>query len=150
MQADFAAQYARVVVDTNVLLSAALSPTGAPSHLVDLLLRIGRLVFSNATFAELETRLWLPKFDRYLTIGRRKRLLHDAGAAAHWVEVAPELARRNFSRDTSDDAFIHAALAGGAMRLVSGDNDLLLLDPVDSLRILTPRAALQELAGRPS
>ena len=53
--------FARVVVDTNVLLSAALSPRGAPAELVDKLLAEGRLVFSRVTFAELESRIWKPK-----------------------------------------------------------------------------------------
>jgi len=43
--------YARVVIDTNVLLSAALSPNGVAATLVDCVLEFGCLVFSNATFA---------------------------------------------------------------------------------------------------
>lgn len=90
--------YARVVLDTNVLLSAALSPGGAPAVLVDRLLQHGQLVFSKATFAELESRIWKPKFDRYLPIERRKRLLQDFDASALWVEVSPALAAQRFSR----------------------------------------------------
>ena len=74
--------YARVVVDTNVLLSAALVPEGVPARLLDWLLAHSRLVFSSTTFAELETRLWKPKFDRYVSIEQRKRLLHDLKASA--------------------------------------------------------------------
>ena len=139
------AGYTRVVLDTNVLLSAALSPDGAPAVLVDRLLLHGRLVFSKATFAELESRIWKPKFDRYLPIERRQRLLRDFDASALWVEVLPALAAQRFSRDVSDDAFIHAALAAGACRLVSGDDDLLCLHPLETLHILTPRAALDEI-----
>jgi putative PIN family toxin of toxin-antitoxin system len=128
-----------------VLLSSALSPDGAPAVLVDRLLLHGRLVFSKATFAELESRMWKPKFDCYLPIERRQRLLRDFDASALWVEVLPALAAQRFSRDTSDDAFIHAALAAGACRLVSGDDDLLCLHPLETLHILTPRAALDEL-----
>ena len=53
----------RVVVDTNVWLSAALSPTGAPSQVLRGVLAHGVPVFSDATFAELEARIWKPKFD---------------------------------------------------------------------------------------
>lgn len=137
--------YARVVLDTNVLLSAALAPQGAPAELVDRLLSGGRLVFSQATFAELESRIWKPKFDRYLPLERRQRLLHDFDAGALWVEVPSVVAERCFSRDASDDAFIHAALAAGVTRLISGDDDLLCLNPLGALYILTPRAALEEI-----
>ena len=140
--------YARVVVDTNVLLSAALSPGGTPATLLDELLQVGKLVFSEATFAELEGRVWLPKFDRYLTMDRRRRLLHEANACAIWVVVPSTSAERGFSRDPKDDAFIHAAIAAGASRLVTGDDDLLCLHPLGDLHILSPRDALEELAFR--
>lgn len=139
------ANCALVVVDTNVLLSAALAPRGTPAKLVDLLLLEGRLVFSDATFAELETRIWKPKFDHYLPIERRRNLLQDFTDGALRVTVPREMASRSFSRDPTDDPFIHTALAAGSTLLVTGDNDLLCLNPMDSLRILTPRAALDEL-----
>jgi putative PIN family toxin of toxin-antitoxin system len=137
--------YGRVVVDTNVLLSAALSPHGVPAAFVDKVLAVGKLVFSNATFAELETRIWLPKFDRYLPMERRRSVLDDASAGAVWVDVPTAIAQSAYSRDPMDDVFIHTALAARASRLISGDNDLLCLNPLDSLQILSPRAGLDEL-----
>ena len=136
--------YERVVVDTNVLLSAALSPSGTPATLLDRLLQVGKLVYSATTFAELEGRIWLPKFDHYLPMDRR-RLLREANACAFWVEVPSTIAERKFSRDVKDDAFIYAAMTAGASRLVTGDNDLLCLHPLGDLHILSPRDALEEL-----
>jgi putative PIN family toxin of toxin-antitoxin system len=139
------AHYAKVVVDTNVLLSAALSPRGAPAELVDRLLAEGRLIFSEVTFAELESRIWKPKFDRYLPIEHRKQILHELNSSALWVEVPVSISKQLFSRDLKDDPFIHAALAAGASRLISGDDDLLCLHPLGTLHIVTPRAALDEI-----
>ena len=140
-----AGPYARVVVDTNVLLSAALSPNGVPAAFVDNLLEVGRLVFSNATFAELEARIWLPKFDRYLPMERRRSVLEDASASAIWVEVPTVIAQRVYSRDPKDDVFVHTAIAAQVSRLISGDKDLRCLHPLDSLQILSPRAGLDEI-----
>lgn len=137
--------FERVVVDTNVLLSAALSPGGTPATLLDRLLQVGKLVYSATTFAELEERIWLPKFDRYLPMDRRRSLLREANACAFWVEVPSTIAERKFSRDVNDDAFIHAAITAGASRLITGDNDLLCLHPLGDLHILSPRDALEEL-----
>jgi uncharacterized protein len=139
--------YARLVVDTNVLISAALSPNGVPAALLDRVLAVGALVFSPATFAELESRLWKPKFDPFLTVEHRKRLLGELSASAYWVEITADIGRRRFSRDPVDDALVHAALAADARRLVSGDRDLLCLHAIDGLRIVSPRAALSELVG---
>lgn len=132
-----------VVVDTNVLISAALSSGSTPAKVVALVLDRYRLVFSDATFAELESRLWRPKFDRYLSPEVRTQLLHDFTAVADWVEPAGELQR--LSRDVDDDKFIHAALAASASWLISGDDDLLELSAVNGLSILSPAKALQEL-----
>ncbi|MFP5382005.1 MAG: putative toxin-antitoxin system toxin component, PIN family [Gammaproteobacteria bacterium] len=149
MKADPSANYARVVVDTNVLLSAALSSGGVPALLVDQILETGRLVLSEATFSELETRIWHPKFDRYLPIERRRSILQLVQAAAIWVDISADLAQRSFSRDASDDAFIQVAIAATATRLISGDDDLLCLHPLSLdlgvLHILTPRQAWEEL-----
>ena len=138
--------YKRVVVDTNVLLSAALSPLGVPAAFVDRLLSVGRLVFSDITFAELEARVWLPKFDRYLSMERRRSVLGEASAGALWVDVTAVVAQHAYSRDPKDDAFIHAALAAQVSRLITGDKDLLCLHPLGDLQILSPRAGLDELA----
>lgn len=132
----------RVVIDTNVWLSAALSPTGAPSQVVRRVLASGVPVFSDATFAELEARIWKPKFDRYLSMEARQGILHDARALAHWVGVPADTAAQRFSRDGDDDKFIHAALAASALWLVTGDQDLLVIEVDSGVRIVAPAQVL--------
>lgn len=134
----------RAVVDTNVLISAALIAGSPPARVMHRLLEHGRLVFSNATFAELEERLWRLKFDRYLSMETRAALLHDFNAAADWIDLAayPDIVAARYSRDASDDKFVHTALAGGVPLLISGDRDLLDLPPLAGLSILSPAAAL--------
>ncbi len=140
----------RVVIDSNVWISAALSKAGAPARLVRHVLAFGMPVFSAETFKELETRLWKPKFDRYLSLELRRQILHDLDAAALWVDVPAEIAAQGYSRDPDDDKFIHAALVAKADWLVSGDRDLLELQALPELSILTPAAALllPEFGGR--
>jgi putative PIN family toxin of toxin-antitoxin system len=116
-----------IVIDTNVLISAALSPDGAPATLLARVLIDHRLVFTSATFAELESRLWKPKFDRYINLEERKAVLHDISAAAVWVDVPKSLADTAYRRDADDDMFIHAAIAADATLLITGDQDLLVL-----------------------
>lgn len=99
-------------------------------------------MFSDRTFEELQTRLWKPKFDRYLDLEARERLLHDISAVSHWVNIPESLQVNRFSRDSSDDRFIHAAIASDAKWIVSGDMDLLVLEQVGPIRIITPLAAM--------
>ena len=130
------------MIDTNVLISAALSARGAPARLVQLVLDRGVLVFSGPTFEELKTRLYRPKFDTYISLELREAVLHDLSAAARWVEIG-EPAR--YCRDRGDDMFIETALAARAGIVVSGDQDLLQAPPIQGLRILNPQQALAEL-----
>ena len=129
----------------NVLISAALSAQTPQGLVVLHVLAHGNVVFSEATFAEQETRLWRPKFDRNLTMESRKLLLHDFRAVGIWVDIPQDVGSRKFSRDADDDKFLHSALAGGAGVLVSGDGDLLDLGWVDSVQILSPAKALARL-----
>ena len=135
----------RVVLDTNIWLSAAISKSGTPAQVVRRVLQMGVPVFSKATFAELEARLWKPKFDRYLSMDTRRAILHDANAVAHWVDIPADLAAKTYSRDPDDDKFIHTALAASAAWLVTGDQDLLVVEMPLPVRILTAGEALVEV-----
>lgn len=140
-----------VVIDTNVWLSAALTRTGTAAVLCRLLIeRDFQPVFSTGTFDELSSRLFLPKFDRFLGIDSRRRFLAYASDHARWCNVPAGADIETWCRDPNDDKFIALALAIQATRLITGDADLLCLDPLGELRILTPRAALDELVAGPT
>ena len=129
----------KLVIDTNVLISAALSSKGAPARLVQEVLAQHRLVFSQPTFDELRTRLYRPKFDRYISLEFRERLLHDFKASAHWVDMGEPGV---YCRDRDDDKFIETALKSQAQYLLSGDSDLLGATPIPALQIMSAQQAL--------
>jgi len=134
-----------VVIDTNVWISGLLTRTGAPALLTRQVVRSGQPVLSPQSFAELEERLWRPKFDRYITLEQRRAFLRDLNGIALWVEVPPAIAAMKFCRDPADDKMIHAALAAEAPWLVTGDQDLLVLSDglsVHGVKILAPAEAL--------
>ena len=133
----------RVVIDTNVWLSAWLSREGKAASCVRRVLQQGLVVFSKASFEELRSRCWKPKFDRYWTLEQRRSLLADAGAVALWVEPDAALATVRASRDPDDDKFLHLALAAEADWLVSGDADLLVLEAVGAAAIVSPAQFLE-------
>jgi putative PIN family toxin of toxin-antitoxin system len=130
------------VLDTNVLISSALSRTGSPYALTQKILANGRLVFSDPTYEELHTRIYRPKFDRYISLEMRERVLRDLSACAVWVEIDDH---GSWSRDPDDDKFIATALQIQGAVLVSGDQDLLTAPAPDGLRILAPAQALAEI-----
>lgn len=139
-----------IVIDTNVWISGWLSPQGAPARVSRQVLQRGEPVFSQPTFAELQERLWRPKFDRYVTIELRQRLLLFVNAIARWVDVSAEVEPQRYCRDRDDDKFIHAALVADAHWLVSGNDDLLVLRRVGEIRIVNPSAALKAFESSPA
>lgn len=132
-----------VVLDTNIWISAALSPQGSPAKAIRLVLQTGIPVLSHATYSELESRLCKPKFDRAVSMELRRQMLRDVQAAALWVVPSEALCSVRYSRDPDDDCFIHAALSAGASWLVTGDDDLLSVPPIQGLSIVTAQDFLR-------
>jgi putative PIN family toxin of toxin-antitoxin system len=131
----------RCVVDTNVLISALLQPSGRTGKVLEAIRATGGvLIFSDASFAELVSRLARPKFDRYVDRGIRQRFLSDLAAVAEWVPITGAV---RACRDPDDDKFLEAAISGEADSIVTGDSDLLALDPFEGVAIFTPRDFLR-------
>ena len=62
----------RVVIDTNVLISAALFGTSLPGQAVYRVLELADVLLSLETLSELHEVLQRPKFERYLTAEERE------------------------------------------------------------------------------
>jgi predicted nucleic acid-binding protein len=61
------------------------------------------------------------------------------------IEVTERIA---LCRDPRDDRFLELAAAGSASHLITGDRDLLALNPFRGTRIMTPAAMINEVASR--
>ena len=136
----------KVVIDTNVWISGMLTKTDPPAQLIRHVVSYSQPVFSQDTFTELKQRLWLPKFDRYVSMEYRKQLLHDIDTVAVWVDVPQNISAQTYCRDADDNKFIHAAIVAGADWLVTGDKDLLVLADsmrASGIRIVSPSDAIQ-------
>lgn len=125
----------RVVIDTNVLISGLFSTTSTPALAVERAITKGQLIATAETLRELIEKLLLPKFDRYVRRERREALLQRVASIAEIVEVLQTV---RASRDAKDDKFLEAAVNGRANVLVTGDRDLLDLNPFRGVAILSP------------
>src|SRR6056297_2504229 len=124
----------RVVVDTNVLISAALLSTSTPAKLLDALEESRAiLLFSTETQKELQTRIMKKKFDQYVSLAKRQRFLAQLDAVTEYI---PIVNRPMGCRDKDDDKFLETAAIGKADCLVTGDNDLLAMDPFQGIPIV--------------
>lgn len=140
----------RVVLDTNVVLSALVFAAGTTARLRQAW-QAGLCVplASTATAKELVRVLAYPKFK--LGAAEQEELLGDYLPFAEVVPVPEPPPRVPDCRDPHDLPFLHLAAAGKADALVTGDADLLALAGLTARQglrhaIVTPQAFLETLA----
>ncbi len=135
----------RVVIDTGVAISAVLLPRSVPRQAFDLAVRYGRLLVSAATIAELEEVFRRRKFNKYVLEDERLEFLAALLREGETIEVTEVIKE---CRDPKDDKFLELAVSGKASHLISGDADLLVLNPFRGVVIATPQDFLSSTRTR--
>jgi uncharacterized protein len=125
----------RIVLDTNVLVSALFFKTSLPRQAFEKAVADTNVLISLATYAELSDVLSRPKFTRYLSEADRLQFLAKFINLAIPVEIKTSI---QACRDPKDDKFLDVAVNGQADLLVTGDKDLLVLHPFQGIQIITP------------
>jgi len=128
----------RGVFDTNVLVSAALLG-GVPRQAFDKLLDNGTVLISVPFLFELAEVLSREKFDKYVTHDERMRFLVGFLKIAEIIAINETI---KVCRDPKDDKLIELAVGGKAAFSVTGDKDLLVLNPFRGVEIITPKEFL--------
>jgi uncharacterized protein len=126
----------RAVIDTGVLISAAIKAQTAPSVAVHQIMQRDVLLKSRATEAELMEVIGRPYLARLIAPRARDRLI-ELMARAELIAVTEHIA---VCRDPKDDKFLELAVSGRANFVVTGDADLLVLDPFRGIPIVMPAA----------
>jgi putative PIN family toxin of toxin-antitoxin system len=123
----------RVVLDTNVLVSALLF-TGELSKMVDLWHR-GEVVplISRETFDELRKVLGYPKFS---LAPEEIQSIIESEILPYFEVVEIKEKVRGVCRDPGDDKFIACALSGAAHFILSGDKDLTDFKSYKTIKII--------------
>lgn len=135
----------RIVIDPNVLVSAAISPAGSPAVLLTLI-DAGAItaILSPRLLAELGGVLRRGRFRAWLDLDEVTAYLDELERLAEAVDDPAEVPI--VSPDPDDDYLIALARTTNADAVVSGDTDLTGLALAD-LPTLTPRQLLDELAA---
>jgi len=129
------------VFDTNSLISALLIGTSTTRAAFDKALDHYQILVSEATMEEFDDVAGREKFVSYLEEGERERFEELLYREATYVSVDVTIAE---SQDPDDDKFLELAVAGEAAVIVSGDSDLLTLDPFRGIRIVSPGSFVEE------
>ena len=123
----------KCVVDTNVLISAALTK-GAPFRIVEHLIKNNALIFSKETISELSSRITQPKFDKYVSAEDREAYVNNLILSADLVIIDNLI---QGCRDRDDDKFLETAVKSNAHFIISGDQDILTMHRFEGIDIVT-------------
>lgn len=136
----------RAVLDTNILISAFITPRGTPAKVLQAW-RAGRfdLVTSPPLLLELREALSRPHLkDRYRLSPTDIRDFLTLLTSAAFLVTAPEVVSTLLC-DPDDLAVLACAVAGHAEYIVTGDLDLLHLRSFEAVQIVRPSLFLQLL-----
>jgi putative PIN family toxin of toxin-antitoxin system len=132
----------RFVFDNNVLVSALLDPASTPRRAFDRAVDRGTLLISVPVLAELTQVLSRPRFRRYIDEEGVRRFLAAFSARAEWVEIISSL---TVCRDPKDNKILDLAVDGRASHIISGDEDLLVLNPFLGVAVIPPAVFLDRV-----
>lgn len=128
----------RAIIDTNVLIRYLIKPSAAIRELIEERWLGDEIQMATALdlMAELEGVL---KRDYITTLIRMEEGQVLLDAITQKADVLPALGPvPAYTRDPKDDKFVACALVGDANYLITEDKDLLVLEAVGDVRIVTP------------
>ncbi len=135
----------RVVIDANIFISALIRPDGKPGQIIQRW-RDGSfiLLYSDTLLQE-----WLDVLSRPRIQNKYHLTNEDAQTILMFILLRGEAVTPNRKitacRDPKDNQFLEVSAAGQADVIVSGDKDLLVLNPFEDIPIVSPHSFLAML-----
>jgi putative PIN family toxin of toxin-antitoxin system len=108
---------------------------GTPRKVINIAVSQFTILQSEATYQELATRVSKKKFDRYLEKTDRLDFLLAIKNKSLFVDILHET---TICSDSDDNKFLELAVSGMAQYIITGDNDLLIIDTYQGIPIINP------------
>jgi uncharacterized protein len=113
-----------IVIDTNIFISAALSPAGTAYQAFAQAIQRFTIVQSDRTYQEIAERIYKSKFDKYINNETREQFLNIIKNNSQFIQTTSQI---TICRDPDDNKFLELAIDSQAKFLLTGDKDLLTL-----------------------
>ncbi len=136
----------RVVLDTNVVVSAAISDEGNPAKIFALMLSgVIENISSVEIIAEVKEVFERPKISALMSNEDKEFFIDNFENLSVKIETKSRFTE--IKDDPSDNKFIEVAVDGGADYIVSGDPHLTGIKSFEDIRIVTPKEFLDLMAA---
>jgi putative PIN family toxin of toxin-antitoxin system len=138
----------KVVFDTSCLISAALRPFSIPDQAVTAALTTCQLCVSIDGLEELDEVLHRQRFNSYVGLDARIAFLETIRTHSQVFAVTEGILSevKGHCRDANDSFILALALSAQASVIVSGDYDLLVLNPWRGIPIMKPAQFLEQFS----
>lgn len=124
----------KIILDTNILISGLLLSSSTSQQVFDIVTENEILLISESTFTEFYSTITRKKFDKYLSLEKRLNFLARLREKASLIEIIESI---TICRDVKDNQFLELAVSGKADMIITGDNDLLVLNSFKNIQIIT-------------
>jgi uncharacterized protein len=124
----------RFILDTNILVSALLIKNSPAIQVIEIIEKIGIILYSETTFLELKQVLNRRKFKKYFTEEQKQTFIVKLIETSELIEITENITS---CRDPKDNKFLELAVSGKANFIITGDKDLLVLNPFRNIKIIT-------------
>ena len=121
------------------MISALFNENSIPGIALKKARETGTLLISAEIASEYFTVFTRDKFEKYITLETRIAFVENIIANALIIEPVLKI---NVCRDSKDNKFLEVAFTAGATCIISGDQDLLILNPFNDIPIITPAVFL--------
>lgn len=142
----------RVVLDTNVVISAVLSTDGNPALIFEMLiLEEIKNYTSPEIIEEIREVLQRPKVAKRLSLVEQEFILNTFEEFSEKIE--PGVRFKEIQEDPDDNKFLECAVSASANYIISGDDHLLKVRNFRGIKILSPAEfvkIMNQLKGRNS
>ncbi len=132
-----------VVLDTNIIISAAISKEGIPANIFYALIRSKIINYTTKEIIEEVFRVFGRPSLRDIVYDNRKKFVLR-GFISKSIIIIPKFNEKVIIEDPSDDKFINCALTSRS-NIVSGDSHLLRLKNYKEVKIISAKEFLKSL-----
>ena len=134
----------KIVIDTNLWVSMAMGSRVISEQMLQIIENPDIEIFiSLELIEELTETLTKPRLQKYLSQARTTYLFELIWQKAQLIKVNIAL---KICRDPKDDFIINLATEANTHYIITGDIDLLVLNPVDKIEVITIADFLKKMS----
>ncbi|MBK5192782.1 MAG: putative toxin-antitoxin system toxin component, PIN family [Flavobacteriaceae bacterium] len=133
----------RIILDTNLWISFLISKNFTE---IDKLIQTKKvkLIFSDESLEEFIEVVKRPKFKKFFSKKDIEKLLDIFDQYAELIKVKSKI---DICRDPKDNFLLNLAVDGKVDFLVTGDNDLLVIEKINTTQIITFRSLIEKISS---